>query len=146
MCWLGLRKSGGSSATHVDARRVDADLLVRLAQGGLHGRLARLQRAAGEGDLGGVRAEVVGALGEDDVLAAVSGRGEQHEDGRLPSALLGRLEPGEVLGVGVLQGALQPGHPLRARCGHAVSAGPADGASSNFSSLAALSGSVSPMP
>ncbi len=89
---------------------------------------------------------MVGALGQDDVLAAVSGRGEEHEDGRLPPAPSGGWNRAKYSGSGYSRALCSRAIHSGARCGHAVSTGPADGASSNFSSLAALSGSVSPMP
>ena len=57
-------------AEHLDARRVEADLLLGLAQRRVErGRVARLLLAAGEGDLAGMVLEERGAAGQDEVEA-----------------------------------------------------------------------------
>ena len=93
---LGGSHSSGSRPKTVTELGVDADLLLRLAQGGLDHVLPRVQGAAGERHLTGVRAHVVGALGEQQ-LAALGTLAEQHEYGAAAGvAVRRRHEPGQV--------------------------------------------------
>ena len=61
-------------------RRLEADLLVCFAQGGLFERLSQFDDAAGQGDLPPMPLESAGANSQDDMWA-VLGRKERQEPG-----------------------------------------------------------------
>ena len=83
-------------AHHVDRGRVEADLLVRLAQGGEAQILVGLVLApAGKGDLSRVAAKVVAALGEDGGQAVVA---LEERDEHRGVGLARRVHPGRLLG------------------------------------------------
>ena len=89
----------GQLAEDLDGRGVEGDLLLGLAQRGLDRGLPRVDGAAGEGHLAGVRAHVVGALGQQDLALAVGiGVGEEHQDRPAAGVVaLGRHEAGQLV-------------------------------------------------
>ena len=99
-------------AEQVDGAGRQADLLVRLAQGGrAQVRVLVIAAAAGERDLAGVAAEVRAALGEDGVQCAGGVEVEGDEDGGLLGA--GDGDPRRRLRL--QEGGVQRGRELRAR-------------------------------
>ena len=97
---LGGSQSSRQLAEHLDAGRVEPGLLLGLPERRLDRRLARVDRAAGEGDLAGVGAHVVRALGEQqppvlEVVAGPSANSMQHR-AAARVGVLGRQELGQV--------------------------------------------------
>ena len=85
----------GQLGEDLDAVGPQPGLLLGLAQCRLPRRLARVDRAAGEGHLPGVGAHVVGPLGQEEVAL----RAEQQQDGAPPGdGVLGRDELRQVVG------------------------------------------------
>ena len=85
--------------------------------------VVRVDLAAGEGHLPGVRPQGVRPFGEDHVLAAAGVRAEEHEDRRPPSVSLGRREGGEPLVVGDVRTCRHPGQPRGGRGAHGAAGG-----------------------
>jgi hypothetical protein len=101
------------AAEHAHPGRVEADLLVGLAQGGRDPvGVPGLDRAPGQADLAGVLAQVVGALHQHQLQVVGPldrGQGQQHR----------RRHPGRVAG----DDERQPGHPVEQRVAHPLSIG-----------------------
>ena len=68
------------------ARRLEADLLVRLAQRRLFERLTRFDDAAGQRDLAAVPLERAGAHGQNEMRAVLGGKEQQEPGSRGESA------------------------------------------------------------
>ena len=95
---------------HADLGGVHRQLLMRLAQGGLHRRFARVDLAAGKGDLAGMATQRLRAAGEDDAGPLSLGDGDQH-GGRsrvvVDEGLVGQ-QAFHRLAMPVVEDALQP--------------------------------------
>jgi hypothetical protein len=96
----GERRRRREGAAELDRRRVEADLLLGLAQrGGGEVGVALVLAAAGEGDLAGVAAQVGAALGEDQPRLVRPAEERQQHGGVGPppglhlQRLLGREQP-----------------------------------------------------
>ena len=109
---LGGSHSSGSSAKTSTPSGSQAGLLLGLAQRGLRGRLAGVDRAARERHLARVGAHVVGTLGQQQV--ALRSPNSSSTAPRRRDRVLRRDEPGQVVGRDLVRG---PGDGLAATRG-----------------------------